>query len=138
MIQEESEARDSPSIANAHQNYWENTALDCTGKNVGNKICPFLENEDLLLKMSIFFSNRRIIRRFEKKNAHFEKKILIFEKRTVLLSHYFLQCAQSSQSLLASKIDFTNFPFAEQLNSKVSDLNQIYFTRRKNEVCPSL
>jgi len=39
-----------------------------TAKNVGKKICPFLENEDF--------------RRFEKKNAHFEKKILIFKKRT--------------------------------------------------------
>jgi len=43
-----------------------------TAKNGGKKICPFLENEDFFLKMTIFFS--QIIRQFEKKNAHFEKK----------------------------------------------------------------
>jgi len=51
-------------------------------KKCWEKICPPLETGDPLLKMSISFSNRRIIRRFEKKNAHFEKKIPNFEKRT--------------------------------------------------------
>jgi len=53
-----------------------------TAKNPEKEVCPFLENEDFFLRMSIFFSKRRIIRRFEKKNAHFEKRVLIFEKRT--------------------------------------------------------
>jgi len=42
-----------------------------TAKNGEKKICPFLENEEFFLKMSIFFSKRRIIRRFEGKKSSF-------------------------------------------------------------------
>jgi len=52
-----------------------------TAKNP-EKDLSFSRKWGFFLGVSIFFSKRRIIRRFEKKDAQFEERILIFEKRT--------------------------------------------------------
>jgi len=55
---------------------------DCTAKNPERKSVLFSKMSGVFSKWAFFSSNRRIIRRFEKKTAHFEKNILIFQKRT--------------------------------------------------------
>jgi len=67
-------------------------------KNVVNKICPFLKNEDFFLKMSIFFLKSA------NNSPIWEKNIHIFEKRTaffltIFCSAVILQIRECTNSI---------------------------------------
>jgi len=65
-----------------------------TAKNIGKKICPFLEIGDFFLKMSIFFLKSANNSPIWERKCSFWEGGPQFREGDRFFSHYFLQCIQ--------------------------------------------